>query len=273
MRTGECRTEPHVATKRGQPPKLSEQRWSWTIAGNETGCLLLHGFAGSPLEMTPIAEALAEEGWTVSVAQLAGHGTSPRDVAQVTWQDWVDSARDAYDELQRQCRTVAVIGLSMGGAVGLYLAASARPAAVVAISTPSRIRPVLAGASRVASKILPFFPVVRWGLRDPQMRRYRSPYTRIPLRATEEVDRLLEETRRVLPELRAPLLLIQGRRDWVIPRDSGRELLRLASAAPAQLVWLPRSGHVATLDRDRDLLFTEVRQFLHTHLSPGGKEA
>jgi len=237
---------------------------------SDGGVLLLHGFLGSPLEMTPLADALTKEGWVVSVARLAGHATSPEDLAQTTWQDWVASAREAYADLRRRCRRVALVGLSMGGALALYLAASDPPAAVVAISTPVRMRPLLASASRVASRIMPVVPVlVRLSPRDPQVRAYRSPYRRLPLVAAGQLEALLAETRRALPLVRGPLLVIQGRRDWIIPRASAQEILRLASSAPATMLWLQRSGHVATLDRDRTVLAREVIEFLRTHLGGG----
>lgn len=237
------------------------------IPGGPLGCLLLHGFSGSPREMIPLAEALAEEGWTVSVARLAGHGTSPDELAGTIWQDWVTSARDAFQALRQRCSRVAIVGLSMGGALGLYLAATEEPAAVVAISTPIRVRPLLARASRAASRMWPHVPVLfRLPPREREMRGYLSPYTRIPVGLTSEVDRLLRATRELLPRLRIPLLIVQGRRDWVIPRDSGPQIVALARAAPATLLWLPRSGHVATLDRDRRALYDEVRGFLRAHL-------
>jgi len=218
--------------------------------------------------MTPMADALAEEGWTISVAQLAGHGTSPADLARTRWSDWVASAHRAYQELQRRCRRIAIIGLSMGGALGLYLAASESPAAVVAISTPVRVHPLVAVLSRVAGRILPFAPVVfRLGPREPEVQYYRSKYTHIPLAATEQLVYLFEATRQRLPTLQAPLLVVQGRRDWVIPRGSAHEIIALARGAPRQLLWLPRSGHLATLDRDRALLVEQVKQFLHRHLA------
>ena len=238
---------------------------------NAAGCgvLLLHGFSGSPLEMTPLAEALSVSGWTVSVARLAGHGTSPDDLARVTWPEWVASAREAYRDLRHRCRRVALAGLSMGGALALYLAASDPPAAVVAISAPIRVRPLLASAARVASKVMPVVPVlVRLVPRDPEVRAYWSPYSRIPLVAAGQLELLLAETRRALPQLRVPLLVVQGRRDWIIPRDSAQEILRLASGAPGTLLWLQRSGHVATLDRDRTVLADEVTKFLRIHLAP-----
>lgn len=246
---------------------MSGSHISHLIEGGANGCLLLHGFSGSPLEMIPLAEAIAEEGWTTGIVRLAGHGTSPQDLAQATWHDWVRSAEEAYGELHRRCRHVAIIGLSMGGAVGLHLAASAHPAAVVAISTPVRIREAFAKASRVASRVLPYAPVIlKLGPREPAMRRFRSPYRQIPLRSMAQVEQLLEAMRHALPRVRAPVLIVQGRRDWVIPRDSAREIAELVGRARADIIWLPRSGHVATLDRDREILFAAVRRFLHPKL-------
>lgn len=231
------------------------------------GCLLLHGFSGSPLEMVPLGDALSAAGWTVALAQLAGHGTSPKDLAKSRWRDWIASAADAYADLRRRTERQAIIGLSMGGAIALYLAAKEGADAVVAISTPIRVRPMLAGAARLVSRVMPLAPVVmRLSPRDPAMRRYHSPYTQIPLGAAAELSALLRETLLSLPLLGAPLLVVQGRRDWLIPKDSGPQILARAARAHGQMLWLRRSGHVATLDRDRELLFGEVDRFLKGQL-------
>ncbi|MGH2489348.1 MAG: alpha/beta hydrolase [Candidatus Limnocylindria bacterium] len=227
----------------------------------------MHGFSGSPLEMMPLGEVLSNAGWTVANAQLAGHGTSPKDLARTSWREWIASAADAYEDLRRRTRRQAIIGLSMGGAIALYLAAREGADAVVAISTPIRVRPMLAGAARVASRIIPLAPVIfRLSPRDPMARQYRSPYAQIPLGATAELSALLSETMRLLPSLTAPVLVVQGRRDWVIPKDSGEAILARAARAPGRLLWLRRSGHMATLDRDREMLFEEVKGFLRDHL-------
>ncbi len=236
--------------------------------------MLLHGFSGSPLEMVPLAHVLEDTGWTVSIVRLAGHGTSPAELAQMTWRDWLRSAEEAYEDLHHRCSRVALIGLSMGGALGLYLAARVHPAAIVAISTPIRVRPMMAKASRLTARVLPFAPVVmRLGPREVAMRRYRSPYRRIPLRSLSEVDTLLAVMRDHLPRVRAPALIVQGRRDWIIPKQSAGELHRALTRADAHVLWLPRSGHVATLDRDRAQLADAVTHFLRVHLDREGGEA
>lgn len=225
------------------------------------------GDSWNPLEMVPLGEALERAGWAVSIVRLAGHGTSPAELARVRWTDWVQSAEDGYEALRSRCERVALVGLSMGGALGLYLAARTTPAAVIAISTPIRVRPAMAKASRVTARLLPFVPVVApLGPREAAMRPYRSPYRRIPLRSVAEVEALLAAMRRALPRVRAPVLILQGRRDWVIPKESATELRRGLIHAHARVVWLPRSGHVVTLDRDRAPAATAVTDFLREHV-------
>ena len=55
--------------------------------GNRVGCLLIHGFSGSPSEMRFMGERLAKAGWTVSGILLSGHGTTPEQMAKTTWED------------------------------------------------------------------------------------------------------------------------------------------------------------------------------------------
>ena len=214
-----------------------------------------------------MAEALAQDGLTVHVARLAGHGTSPEDLAQTSWMDWVTSARDAYRTLRARCRTVAVGGLSMGGAIALHMAATDGPDAVLSFATPVRLRPLVHRLARAARSIVPYAPVVmRIGPRSPDVLSFRAAYPRIPLGVMGELADLLDQTREMLPQVRAPVLVAQGRWDWAIPADSAEVIYSHVASPVRRLVWLPNSGHLVTLDRDRGHLFAEVRRFLREHL-------
>ncbi len=218
--------------------------------------------------MVPLAEALASDGLTVHVARLAGHGTSPEDLATTSWQDWVESAQRAYEALTKQCRTVAVGGLSMGGAIALHLAATQSPAAVIAMATPVRLRPLLHRLARAARPLMPFAPVLlRVGPRAADVMPYRASYPRIPLGVISDLSSLLDRTRELLPRVRAPLLVAQGRWDWAIPAESAEVIYQRVTSSVRRLLWLPHSSHLVTLDRDRAQLFAEVRGFLREHLS------
>src|SRR5512143_91752 len=69
--------------------------------GDRLGCLLVHGFTGTPQEMRFLGECLHRDGYTVSGVRLAGHCTSVKDLARTKWQDWYGSARSGVEELQQ----------------------------------------------------------------------------------------------------------------------------------------------------------------------------
>ena len=49
---------------------------AYWFEGNEVGCLILHGFTGTPQNVRPLADYLARRGLAVSVPRIAGHGTT-----------------------------------------------------------------------------------------------------------------------------------------------------------------------------------------------------
>ena len=68
--------------------------------GGPTGCLLIHGFTGTPREMRWMGEYLSKKGFTVLGVRLAGHATSPEDMRRSSWRDWVASIEDGITLLQ-----------------------------------------------------------------------------------------------------------------------------------------------------------------------------
>ena len=93
-------------------------------ATKEIGILLVHGFTGSPSSMRPWAEFMHQQGYTVRVPLLPGHGTKPEDLNQVKWQEWPAKVTYELRELQKTCDTIFLVGLSMGGATVLNVAES-----------------------------------------------------------------------------------------------------------------------------------------------------
>ena len=59
----------------------------FSASGGPDGVLVLHGFTGSPHSMRPIAEQLANRGYTVELPLLPGHGTAITDLIPMRWED------------------------------------------------------------------------------------------------------------------------------------------------------------------------------------------
>ncbi|MBN2258448.1 MAG: alpha/beta fold hydrolase, partial [Anaerolineaceae bacterium] len=104
--------------------------------GGSTGCLLIHGFTGTPKEMRWMGEYLSKKGFTILAIRLAGHATDPEDMRRSRWRDWLASVEDGVTLLRSTCRKVYTAGLSMGGVLSLIAASHYPINGAVAISTP-----------------------------------------------------------------------------------------------------------------------------------------
>src|SRR5579872_3122867 len=90
--------------------------------GGTLGVLVLHGFTGNPQSMRPQADALADDGYTVELPLLPGHGTAVEDMIPTRFDDYTEAAEQAYLGLAARCDEVAVVALSMGGTLACLLA-------------------------------------------------------------------------------------------------------------------------------------------------------
>ena len=119
-------------------PEIIATAEPFLFPGSRTGCLLIHGFTGTPKEMRWMGEYLAKEGYSVLGVRLAGHATRPEDMIRSRWTDWVTSVEGGYHILRGLADHIYLIGLSLGGSLAL-LSQSGYPnlpgAAYAAINT------------------------------------------------------------------------------------------------------------------------------------------
>lgn len=234
--------------------------------GGSMGCLLIHGFSGSPPEMRPMGEYLADKGLTVLGVRLAGHGTTPEDMARTDWRDWVASAEGGLLELQGHCDRVFLAGLSMGGLIALHLAVHHPVAGVVAMAAPAYI-------ADWRFRLLPLAqPFVRWvtadmepDLTDPEAESRLWSYDRLPTRAVASLRPLLRLVRRELPQLQIPVLIMQGVFDHHIPSNSAQIIFDALGTADREIVWWPNSGHCITIDSEREAVWARAYAFITAH--------
>lgn len=106
------------------------------LPGGPHGVLLIHGFTGMPAEMLLLGRYLQEKGFTVLCMRLAGHGTTPEDMAHTDAADWFDSVCDGYAILSGCTEKISVVGHSMGGLMALMLSAQKEIYRTVTLAAP-----------------------------------------------------------------------------------------------------------------------------------------
>jgi carboxylesterase len=225
--------------------------------------------------MRPLAEALAVRGFAVRAPRLRGHGTDVADLAATRWTDWYASAEAELAAFPSDVSRIAVVGLSMGGLLALRLAAAhrTRVTAVAVLSTPIRIGDPRA---RLLPAVARLGPLWRWldrrvgpipkpngpDITDAAIRAESPSYLATPLSAVVELMRLQAVVRRALAGIAQPVLLLHGRRDRSVPLVNLDMLRRHLGGRVVGAHVLERSGHVVTVDVERETVAGLVGDFL-----------
>lgn len=235
--------------------------------------LLLHGAGDTPQTLRYVAGALYARGFHVVAPLLPGHGRSIRDFQQVTADALTLAARASYDELVASHDWVAVVGLSMGAALAVQLAASNAQLPALGLIAPYLAMPVgIERAAKLAPVWGPVFPVVRAGdglsVLDPDERDKSLAYGVFTPGALRALRDTVHRAASQLPAVVAPTLMIQSRQDNRISVADAERAFRLLGARDKHLEWITGAAHVITVDFGRDAVITQLAAFLESHAPP-----
>ena len=227
---------------------------------NGKGVLLIHGYTGTPAEMRLLGDHLHREGYTVLGVRLPGHGTSPEELNETRWPQWYAAAQQACQRLLDQCDQVMVAGLSMGGLITMKLAAE----------MPISKAVIMAAPIFVVDRRSKFVPILKHFIKSvPKGRRaydvedkYKITYSRMPLKALAsmfELLRLCKQT--ILPQIKIPCLVIQSTAEHTVQPRSAQYIYDHLGSKQKKLVWYKHSGHILTLDCEREAIFRQISKF------------
>ncbi len=231
------------------------------LLGGDCGVLLIHGFTGSPAEMGLLGEFLHKKGYTVLAPRLSGHGTTVEEMANTQWSHWYSTVEDAYHILKSICNRVVVIGLSMGGLLAFKLGTEYKVDKIVSLSTPIFIADKRLDLLPVYRMFRKFVPKKRKAYADIPSK-YTVCYKSTPLRSLSSLLDLIQHVDALLPSIAVPLLIIQGRRDHTVQARSAQYIYDKVGTEDKQLIWLEKSGHIVTIDIEREGVFAYIADFL-----------
>jgi carboxylesterase len=236
------------------------------LPGGPTGCLLVHGYTGTPKEMRGLGEYLNQRGQTVLGLRLAGHATQPKDLIRARKDDWLADLEDGWCLLDGMCERIFIAGLSLGGILALVFASTHAVSGVVAMSAPHHLPadPRLPFIKPL-SILLPYIPKDSPDWCDPHAAEGHVCYPTDPTRGYAEVRNLLKDLHLALPQIHAPALLVYARGDQTVKPQDGhaQQMLSEIGGMHKSLVWVENSGHVITRDAGKEQVFQVVSEFIH----------
>lgn len=189
---------------------LNLSAWYKPATQNLATIVYFHGNAGHIGYRVPLVRPYLNEGYGVMLVEYRGYGGNP---GKPTEQGLYKDARAAIEYLlshQVKPNQMVLYGESLGTSVAIQMATEYPIRALVLRSSYSSL-------TDVAAHHYKYLPV-RWLLKD----RYESI--------------------KLISTIHAPLLIIHGEQDKIIPIQFGKKLFSAANE-PKQSVFLPRARH------------------------------
>jgi len=235
----------------------------------KVGCLLCHGYTGTPKEVRALGEYLAELGVTVYAPRLPGHGSSIANLQGTSFNIWYEEYLRGVEKLTAICTEVFISGLSLGGLLSLKYAIDHRQqplAGIIVMATPLSFGLVNNVALTILSKIAKNLSVKKSKQALRQMKVYNILcYDRDPIGPANSIRKALRVLKRQLEEIHHPILILQGLQDarWVV--SSAKKILQGVSSHDKKVVYFSRSAHNLLMGPDKKALNLIVYHFIKQH--------
>ncbi|MEY3076242.1 MAG: hypothetical protein RLZZ131_368 [Actinomycetota bacterium] len=233
----------------------------------KTGIIFVHGFTGSPASMRPWAHHFNDLGYTVRVPQIPGHGTKWQDLNRISWREWPSKVERELAPLIALCDQVFIFGLSMGGANTLHVAAKLagkatgeKLAGIVLVNPMIHIPGIRIKFGPLIAKITKGLPSVGDDIKKPGVNEYG--YDVLPTQGVLELNKFLKETRSMLGQVKAPMQLFHSVDDHVLPVSNTEIIMSEVGSSEKSRIELTNSYHVATLDYDAPIIFSNSQLFV-----------
>ncbi len=240
---------------------------AFTLPGGKVGVLVIHGFTGSPVSITPWAKYLNQQGFTVSAPLLPGHGSTWQQMNKTTWQDWYAEVERSYLELKQKCDRVFIAGFSMGASLALRLCQiHGNEIEGLIVLNPS------IHDRRWFMKVIPILkylvPSVAKGATDiaapnPPI----HSYDRTPLKALDSLRKLWANVERDLYLIDLPIMVAYSVNDHAVDPENSMTVIDNVFSVDIREVVFEHSFHNVPLDFDAEQLNIESKIFIEDVLS------
>lgn len=228
--------------------------------------LFLHGWTSTPYEFRPLAKTFHEAGYTVSAPLLSGHGTVPKDLENVEWEQWLEDAERAYRKLAEEHARVYVAGISLGGSLAIHLARRVpEVSGLILLGTPFTLRFEKLGY--YCMRVVMLFKRYK-GKMYPPTRRGLEAITRVtsyssyPIKNGFEAFFAIVSARGELYRIKQPCYILHAQRDHLAPGRGAYEIYSRIASPVKKMRRVPDAYHTFIVDPDKEDVRRDIVEFV-----------
>lgn len=221
--------------------------------------LLLHGFTGNSADVRMLGRFLEKKGYTCHAPHYKGHGVPPEELIRTGPDDWWKDVMNGYNFLKNKgYNEIAIAGLSLGGVFSLKLGYTVPIKGIVPMCAPMYIK----------SEDILYQGILEYA-REYKKHEGKTPEhieeeirNFAPMNTLKELQVLITDVRNHVDMIYAPTFVVQARQDRMINTDSANIIYEKVESNLKEIKWYEQSGHVITLDKEREQLHEDVHAFL-----------
>lgn len=238
-----------------------KQPQPFTFEAGPRAVLLLHGFTGHTADVRMLGRFLEKKGYTSHAPIYRGHGAPPEELIKSNPDQWWEDVNLALNHLKELgYDEIAVAGLSLGGVLGLKLAYSTQLKGIISMCAPM----FFDNETQLTQGFELFAKEYKQLERKDEKTIEREVAT--VMEESTEVFSLLKETieevKNNVDTIYTPTFVVQARNDKMINTESANYIYDHVEADLKDIKWYEESGHVITLDKQKDELHEDIYQFL-----------
>lgn len=223
--------------------------------------LLLHGFTGNSSDVRQLGRFLQKKGYTCYAPQYEGHAAPPEEILKSSPFVWFKDALDGYDFLvEKGYDEIVVAGLSLGGCYALKLSLNRDVKGIITMCSPMYIKTegsMFHGVLEYARNFKKYE-----GKDETTINKEMDVFR--PTDTLKELQGQIQDVRDHVDEVMDPLLVVQAEQDQMINTDSANIIYNESESDEKDIKWYANSGHVITIDKEKELVFEDVYQFLES---------
>ncbi|WP_028975716.1 alpha/beta hydrolase [Sporolactobacillus terrae] len=226
-------------------------------------CIIIHGFAGNPWEVEPLAHALEHAGFEVITPLLPGHDRDKKHMEKITARDWLQAIEKMVTRAKDDKKEIHLIGFSMGAMIASIMASKYPIASLVLLSPAVYV-------------LTPHVFKMRWERfhqrnkrrpedDDPELLNHSQFTQKIPVANVFQFRKVVGQAKRIFHNIHVPICIIHGKRDETIDPKSAELIFRTAASNEKELHYLPHARHHICQGDERDKVIQFVTLFLNKH--------
>ncbi|QHE53498.1 carboxylesterase [Pontibacillus sp. HMF3514] len=240
-----------------------KQPQPFTFEAGNRAVLLLHGFTGHSADVRMLGRYLEKKGYTSHAPILSGHGQPAEEILKYTPADWWKDVQNALQHLKdKGYEEIAVAGLSLGGVLGLKLAYSEPIKGVTPMCSPmffDNEEELKKGFKQFAKE----YKQLEKKSEDT-IQEELDTLLETPSKTFEELGKLIKDVHDNIDMIYAPTFVVQAENDEMINTESANYIYENVEADQKEIKWYKESGHVITLDKEREQLHEDIFNFLES---------